>query len=106
MLTLVSAHGRGVRANKQGERVLSGKGGKGKGKGCFKYDWTLELEKPEEFEDLELYSYIYYDGDGLYDIAYRKDETIEAEALSGMGGSVSLSSSRLALSSEICSWAC
>ena len=65
-----------------------GKGGKGKGKGkgCLKYDWTVELEEPEAFDDLELYSYIYYDamdGGTIYDEAYYDEVIIDPEALSG-----------------------
>ena len=88
--TVVSAHGRGVRANKQSERVLPGKGkggkGKGKGKGCFKYDWTLELEEPEAFDNLDLTSEINYDADNggsSFDDAYFNNQIIDPEALSG-----------------------
>ena len=56
----------------------------GKGKGCFKYDWEVELENPEEFEYLNIFSEIQYDDGVVADAeAYFRQETIDSKALTG-----------------------
>ena len=59
-----------------------GKGGKGKGKGkgCFKYDWTVELENPENFIFVNMYGNL--EAPHL-DEVYYFDIEIEADALTG-----------------------